>query len=667
MELAALKILVIIFGVSAFIVFLLGKLKIPSVVGFLVAGVIIGPYSLDLVRDLQSIELLAEIGVVLLLFTVGLEFSVKNLVKLRSIVFGGGLLQVLMTVAGVAFFSHFFLKQEINSAIFSGFLVSLSSTAIIMKILFDRAEIHTPYGRASLGILIFQDLCVVPMMFLLPVLAGRAGEAGGIGVSILKAALMVVATPLAARWVVPQILHQVVSLRMRELFVITIVLLCLGTALVSDLLGLSLALGAFLAGMIISESEYSSQAMADILPFKESFTGIFFISIGMLVNLNAFRTHIFQVIFAVAIILLIKIILGIFATLAVNLSLRAAIQTAFHLAQVGEFSFVLAVAGKGYGLISEDNYQIFLSVTVLTMIATPFLINLSAPISRVLSSMPLLKELDKNLIRGEKEHYLEKIEDHVLIIGYGVNGKNVAKVLRESGISYVILDFNSDTVRKMKRKGEPIYYGDGTRAEILRKLRVQHARVLVVAISDPAATRRMTQISRKENANLYIIVRTRYLAEIEDLIQLGANEVIPEEFETSMEIFSRVLHQYHVPINVISDHVENVRKDSYSMLRKLELPTKHLRDRSPLLGSIETEIYLLKEGSKADGYTLKGLDLRANTGATVVAVQRKDRIYQNPPADFVLKTGDTILIIGKKNEVRQAVACLETGSFCVID
>ena len=666
-EFVFLKALVIIFGVSAVVVFLLGKLKVPSVVGFLLAGVILGPSVLDLVDDPQAIQLLAEIGVVLLLFTIGLEFSLKNLLNLRAIVFGGGLLQVFMTIAAVALVSHLFYRHGTGTAVFNGFLVSLSSTAIVMKILFDRGEVHTSHGRASMGILIFQDLCVVPMMLLMPALAGRGGEAGDIAVTLLKATLMVVAILLAAQWVIPRILHQVVSLRIRELFVITLILLSLGTALITAHFGLSLALGAFLAGVIISESEYSSQAMADILPFKESLTGLFFVSIGMLMNLGMFRANMARVVMVVGAILVVKAAVTFLATLAVRLPLREAMKAAFSLAQIGEFSFVLAVAGKGFGLVSERDYQIFLSVSILTMVLTPLLIKLSAPASALLFSVPFFRYLGRDFASAENARYPGKMNDHVIIIGYGVNGRNVSRVLKESGIPYAVLDFNSDTVRKAKRQKEPIYYGDGTRVEILQKLRIQQAQVLVIAISDPAATRRITQIARKENPHLHIIVRTRYLSEVEDLNKLGANEVIPEEFETSVEIFSRVLHHFHVPINVISDHVENVRSDSYSMLRRLQLPRKPLAERHALLSDIETEVYLLKPGSKADGYTLKGLDLRANTGATIIAVQRKGRMYENPPPDFVLRKGDALLLIGKKNEVRQAVACLETGSFCLID
>ncbi len=250
----------------------------------------------------------------------------------------------------------------------------------------------------------------------------------------------------------------------------------------------------------------------------------------------------------------------------------------------------------------------------------------------------------------------------MIIIGSGVNGRNLARVLRESAIPYVILEFNIDIVRGMKKKDEPIYYGDGTRPEILRRLRIREAQLAVVAISDAAATRRITQLARKENPDLHVIVRTRYTAEIDDLIRLGADEVVPEEFETSVEIFSRVLHHYHTPVNVISDYVDHVRENSYKVLRKTELPKKHLGERTGFLKDIESEVYLLKKGTAAHGRTLKALDLRANTGATLIAVQRKSKVFQNPPPNFILKAGDAVLLIGKRQDIGLAVELFEGRS-----
>jgi CPA2 family monovalent cation:H+ antiporter-2 len=659
MDLSFLKALVMILGISALVISLLGKLKIPSIVGFLLAGLIVSPHSLNVIKDIGQVERVAEIGVVLLMFTIGLEFSVKNLAKLSGVVFGGGFVQVSLTAGLIGFFSYLIFDHGLNGSLFHGFLVSLSSTAIVMKMLFDRSEVHSPYGRTCVGILIFQDLCVVPLLFLIPVLAGNEGGFGELLLALLKAVLLVAAILLLSRWGIPQVLHQVVSLKIRDLFIITIILLCLGTALVSELLGLSLALGAFLAGVIISESEYASQAMADILPFKESFTGLFFISVGMLMNLDFAIAHMPMVVISVSVILIVKIIGAGISTLALGRSLRTALQTGFYLSQIGEFSFVLAVAGKSQGLITEEFYQLFLASSVTTMMATPFMMKAGEVLSAFLASKPLFQKLDRG--HGEGGRYPEQITDHVIIVGFGLNGKNLATVLKKTEIPYLVLDFDSGIVRKMKRAGEPIFFGDGTNLEILQKLGIQTAKVLVIAISDPAATRRITQLARKERPLLYIIVRTRYLAEVDDLNQLGADEVIPEEFETSIEIFSRVLHQYHVPVNVIAERTENVRKDSYNALRTVLLPRRALGERPEVLQDIEIEAYLLKEHFMASGRSISEVDLRARTGATIIAVQREGKIHPNPSSQFTLRSGDGIFLVGKKKEICQGAYYLESG------
>lgn len=660
MELEFLKPLFIIFGTAAIVVFILGRLKIPSIVGFLLAGIIMGPYGFELVSDVHIVEVLAEIGVILLMFTIGLEFSLGNLYALRYTVFGGGHIQVLLTTGIVALISYFFFQQTMNAALFHGFLVALSSTAIVIKLLFDRGEVTTPYGNTSVGILIFQDLCVVPLMLLVPILAGEGGGAGDIVLIMIKATVVVVAVLFIARWGVPLVLHQVVHSKSRELFVISIMLICIGIALLTSKLGLSLALGAFLAGIVISESEYASQAISDVLPFKESFIGLFFISIGMLMNLDFFRQYFFFIIGIVAMIFLVKVFTAGVAAYVIRQSLKNSFQTGFYLSQIGEFSFILAVAGKMHGLITGDLYQLFISATILTMLITPFTVGASSSVSTWLVSRRMLRRYDSSQRGVERETYPAQKSDHVIIVGFGVNGSNLARVLKASEIPYVILELNSSTVRAMKKKGEPIYYGDGTSLEILHKLRVQHARILVIAISDAAATRKIVQVARRENPSLYIIVRTRYVLEVEDLKKMGANEVIPEEFETSVEMFSRVLYHYNMPRNVVNEYIENIRSDSYKMLRSLKIPRKHLAERYEFFKGLGNETYLITKDSWVDNHSLETINLRAQTGATLIAIQRKDKIHHNPSPDFVLKTGDIVLLVGARENIDRAIDYIES-------
>jgi CPA2 family monovalent cation:H+ antiporter-2 len=654
MEYEFLKSLEVIFIASAAVILLLYKLKMPSLIGFIVAGIIIGPHGVGLVEDIHFIQILAEIGVILLLFTIGIEFSMSQLVRIKKAVLGGGGAQVLLTIILSASVTYIAIGH-INKSIFFGFLYALSSTAIVLKILTERGEIDSPHGHAMVGILIFQDLCIVPLMLLVPALSGTEIDTIDVGVKMGKAILIIAVVLLSARWLVPALLHQVVRTKSRELFLTTIILLCLGIALLTSRFGLSLALGAFLAGLIISESEYAHQAISDILPFKDSFMGLFFVSIGMLVDTEFVLDNVLRISEVVALIFILKIITGTASALMIGASVRSSVITGLGLAQIGEFSFVLAVAGKASGLITEEFYQIFLSSSVVTMIMTPFIINSAQPVSQWIITRPLLKKLSGWRKTSETDGHPRKKHDHVIIVGFGLNGRNLSKVLKESEIPYTVLEMNSDTVREMKKKGEPIYYGDGTSKEILHKIGIEKARLLVIAISDPVSTRRIVSIARHANPDVYIIVRTRYLVEVDDLKALGADEVIPEEFETSIEIFSRVLHRYSFPRNAILDMVDKIRSNSYTALRSVEVPRRHLFEKYEWLPEIEIDGYRIPEGSVLSEKTIKELQIRKKTGVTIIAVRRGKIVHTNPEPDFRFRSGDFLLFTGDRENMNTAL------------
>lgn len=654
-----LQALVLILGVSAIIVFILGKLKISSVVGFLLAGILIGPSGFDLIGKTNEIEILAELGVVLLMFTIGLEFSLKNLFQLRSVVLVGGASQVVLTIALIALLSHLFYGQTIKAGTFHGFLVALSSTAIVFKLLLDRGEMNNPHGRFSVGILIFQDLCVVPFMLLIPVLSGdTAGP--NIVITIGKAFLVVGLILIASRWLVPFVLRHIVSMKSRELFIISIMTLCLGTAVLTSSLGLSLALGAFLAGMVISESEYAAQAVSDVLPFKESFTGVFFISIGMLLDLKVLAGNPGGIVVMVLIIILIKLVIVTISSLLMGNSLKTSLVAGLYLFQVGEFSFVLALQGRRYGLISDNLYQAFLAASLVTMVLTPFFIRSANSIAQLAVTRTPLKIIERKKHQADREHYPGHIRDHVVIVGFGLNGGNLARVLHELGVTYAVLESNSRTVRSAKRKGEPIYYGDGTSIEILHKVGIKTASVLVVAISDAASTRRIVQLARSENSRLYIIARTKYVAEVDELKRLGANDVIPEEFETSIEIFSKALHHLQIPVNDIREHISKIRSDNYRALRAVKLPRRYFVEHEDTLRNIVIETYRIRRGSIADETTLLDLDLRSRTGVTAIGIERKGEVHRMPPAAFRLMADDVLLFIGSREDIDCAVEYLDS-------
>ena len=654
MELGFLKSLVIVLGVSALVVFLLHRLKIPSIVGFLVAGAIIGPYGIGVLKDVHSIEIMAEIGVVLLLFTIGIEFSMARLIRIRKAVIAGGGIQVLLTIT-LSAAAAYLLTGNANRSVFFGFLIALSSTAIVLKMLAEKGETDSPHGRIMVGILIFQDLCVVPLMLLIPALSGDAINMIDALIKMGEAVLIITVVLLSARWIVPGLLHQVVRTRSRELFITTIIFLCFGIAFLTSKFGLSLALGAFLAGLIISESEYSHQATSDILPFKDSFIGMFFVSVGMLMDIGYMSDNCLKIAVAVALIFGLKIITGIISALSIGSPLRTSIHAGLGIAQIGEFSFVLAVAGKASGIITGEFYQVFLSSSVVTMIMTPFVLKSAPFVSGWITSRHLLKRIASLKRVSEGEGFPRRRHGHVIIIGFGLNGRNLAKILKEAEIPYVVLEMNSDTVREMKKRGEPIYYGDGTSKEILHKIGMDKARLLVVAISDPVSTRRIVSIARHENSDIHIIVRTRYLVEVDELRELGADEVIPEEFETSIEIFSRVLHRYNFPKNVIMDMIDKIRSGSYTALRGMELPKRHLFEKCEWLPDIEIEGFKVMENSQPIGKSIAELQIRKKTGVTVIAVRRSHEVFTNPEPDFTFRAGDIILFTGERKNMVKAL------------
>jgi CPA2 family monovalent cation:H+ antiporter-2 len=655
-----LQSIVILFGVSASIVFALGKVRIPSIVGFLVAGLVMGPSGLDIVKNAEEIQILAEIGVVLLMFTIGLEFSLRNLMALRKLVFGGGTLQVVTAISFIALLSHLYLHVSLNQAVFLGFLVSLSSTAIVLKMLLDRAEMHTSYGRSSIGMLIFQDLCVVPFMLFIPVLAGNGGSASTTAYTLVKALLIIGGVLISSRWLVPFVLHQVVSLKSRELFVITVILLCLGTALLLSNAGLSLALGAFLAGIIISESEYSSQAISDILPFKEAFTGLFFITIGMLLDLSFLFGSLATIGVVVLIIVLIKIVTSVIAAFLAGQTIASGLQTGFYLSQIGEFSFILAVVGMAQGLITQQLYQVFLAASIITMMITPFMMGAAVPVSEWLVSSSPFRRLSSLHAGRESGRYPETLDDHVIVIGFGVNGSNIARVLKEAGIPYAVLESDPSIVRRGKKQGEPIYYGDGASVELLHSVGLDTARLLVVVISDPSTTRRIIQTAKQHNPDILIIVRTRLVAEVDHLVDAGADEVVPEEFETSIEIFSKILHHYHMPANIIREQIDKVREKTYLAFRGIDAPRTFLFERLDLLKNVVVETYSVQEKSGVVGLTLGEIKFRSRTGTTIIGVERGKTLHQMPSSSFRLQPGDVLFFIGSREKVRSGVDLLDS-------
>lgn len=650
-QISILTELLLVLAVTLGIVFLFHKLRLPTIVGFLLAGVFLGPDGLGLIRNASQVETLAGIGVVFLLFTIGLEFSLGQLAQTGRTVLWAGIFQILITIVVVLLVS-LFLGYGIEISIFYGFLVSLSSTAIVLRIYNDRGEIDALQGRLATGILLLQDLCIVPMMLLVPVL-GQSGKISFplIGWAFLKAFLALLIIVSATRTVFPWLLRQVTLLRNRELFVLFIVFICLGMAWLTSEAGLSLALGAFIAGLVISESEFSHQIIADILPLRDCFSGIFFISIGMLLNLDFLMHNVFSALLNLILIVGIKGVVIFVIFWWFYRSLRLGVVLGLSLAQVGEFSLILAKAGAGYGLLTATSEQTFLSASILSMIVTPFLIQWAQRLAFGIEAV--VRAPSGELLSEKKEGGVTT--GHVIVVGYGLNGQNLSRVLKEVGIPYRILEMDPDLVNEARAADEPITFGDGTRPGVLQKMGIEKARILVLAISDPVATSHVVSQVRRLRHDLYIIVRTRYVAEIDRLYTLGANQVIPEEFETSVEIFARVLQEYHLPRNVISLQVDLIRKEHYGTLRGLRLQGKRLDELTQFLVGTTTDTLLILEGSPAVGQTLAGLEVRQKSGVTVIAVVRDGKSFHNPAPDFRLASGDILVLLGSHKELDEAM------------
>src|SRR5881409_2206921 len=545
-QLHILRDLAVIFAGSLLVILVFYRLKLPALPGFIVAGILLGPNALGLVNDPRDVEGLAEVGVIMLLFTIGIEFSLSRLREMGRQILAGGIAQMGFTVLATLGVGLAFLGSW-RVSLFLGFLIALSSTAIVLKVLTDSGEIDAPHGRLATAVLIFQDLCVVPIMLVLPFLAGKAeGGIVGLLVALGKAALVVAGVVLAARTIVPRALKEILKTRSRELFLIAVILIGTLTALGTAAAGASLALGAFLAGLIISESDYGYQALAELLPFRDVFISLFFVAVGMLVQVQFVRDHPLLALGGVGVIMGGKTITAAVGPALLGYSGRVALLAGLAVSQIGEFSFVLAREGRAAGLLAEGLYQTFLAVAVLTMLVTPFLLQggpaLIDGLERLVPLDRLLPGLRPSALTAGEQPFI----DHVIVACYGLNGRNLTAALRSIDAPYLIVELNAQTVRQARSRGEPAFYGDATREEILRALGIDRARMLVAAISDPAATRRMVRVARGLNPGVHIIARTRYVVEIPELIRLGANDVIPEEFETSIEIFARVLAYYGV-------------------------------------------------------------------------------------------------------------------------
>lgn len=554
-----LRDLLILFGFATVAAVALQRARQSTVVAYLLTGMLVGPSGLQLITNREAIELMAEVGVVLLLFTIGIEFSLNKLLHMRQVVLGAGSRQVGLTIV-VTLLVAFGFGLAWREGLFWGFLVAASSTAIVLKLLFERQELDSMHGRAIVGVLLFQDLCVVPMMAVIPALAAPSRAVVlSIVWAVVKAAVIVGGILMVAHSFFPPLWRAIVELRNKEIFLIATIFFSLGTAWAAGQLGLSLALGAFLAGLVLSESEYAHQILSEILPFRDSFSSLFFISVGMLINLNLVEQNGPAVAGTAAGILLVKLVCGAAAMLTLGFPLRMSLLVGLSLAQVGEFSFVLLQQGAGLRLVSPAAYQTFLAASVATMMLTPLIIQASPALAARLSEMRALRRFFPEPAQEELEQQATALRDHAIICGYGLNGRLAAGVLGRLRIPYVVLETNPETVQKASAIQERIFFGDGSNQEILQKAGLARARVIIYAISDPFALGRAVANARALNPKINIIVRTKRLEDASELERAGASQVISEELEAAAEIIICLLELYGLPRKEAFAYVQETR------------------------------------------------------------------------------------------------------------
>ncbi|WP_218827716.1 cation:proton antiporter [Rubricoccus marinus] len=649
-ELAAL------FAAGVLVAYLCYKVRLVPIAGFLLAGVAVGPNALGLVTDLELVQQIAEVGVILLLFSIGVEFSLKEMARLARPIFLGGGVQVGLTIAAVAGIA-LALGVPFGASVFTGFLVAMSSTAIVLKVLAERAESDTPVGRIALAMLLFQDIIIVVMALLIPILAGEGGTGLGIAWALGKAALVIVAVLVGARQIVPWFLDRIAKTRRTELFLLAVAAICLGVGWAASLAGVSIALGAFLAGLLVSESDYAEHALSEVLPLQTLFTAAFFLSVGMLLDPAFLVQNLGWVLLAAAGVLLLKGVIAAIGARVIGYPIGVALAGGLALGQVGEFSFVLALEGASVGLtplaLGETGSQGLIAVTVVLMILTPLLIATAprlAALGRRMETATDGAAPEAEAASGGGHGHGVGLADHTVVIGYGPAGRRLARVLADVGIPFAVSDMNARSLQEAREDDIPVVYGDASREPILLSLGADRAKLLVVAINDRDATRRIVSVARHLNPTLQIIARTRFTTDVETLTRAGADVVVPEELETTVRLFSQVLGAYLVPKDEIERQVSAVRQDDYGVLRG-SIQEAHLMVLQGLdEEGLHTRAVAVREGAPAAGRSLADLSLRQRHGITVMAVRRGRQTIGNPAGEFQVEAGDRLVMVAEAEQ-----------------
>jgi len=629
-------------------------LRQPVLLGYLLAGMVVGPAGLGLIKELVQVETLAQFGVAFLLFALGVEFSFSELKKVKGISLGGGSLQIALTILITALISlSIGWVTSPAQGVFLGAILSLSSTAVVLKCLMERGETATPHGQVMLGILVVQDLALGLMLAVLPALDQPMEEIGlAVGWALLQTGLIALGAVFAGIWIIPPLLRLLARTESRELFLLGVVALCLGIALLTEHLGLSIEMGAFVAGLMISEVEYADQTLTYVEPLRDIFASLFFAAIGMLIDPVFLWNNLELILGLVALVFIGKFLIVTPLVVLFRYPLKTALITGLGLAQIGEFSFVLASEGQAMGLVSRRVYLLILGTTAVTLVITPFILRLVPQLFAWAEGLPWLRQyLEKSDVPLEIAEDLPN-QGHVVVCGYGRVGRNIVQVLQGHNYPVLVIDQSERQIQELRQTGIPYIYGNASSLHVLEKAGVKTAQGMAIALPDPTSTRLCLKRSLELTPDLDVVVRANQDKDIELLYQLGAREVVQPEFEASLELSSHLMTGLGLPLPVIQRDMQQIRSSHYLGLRSERPSYQVSRELKEAAQDLSNKWYLLPPNSPMIGMTLAETHLRQLTGVSLIAVQRSSgEELDYPDGQTVLRTGDRLLVVGSPDEL----------------
>ncbi|MDJ1182524.1 cation:proton antiporter [Roseofilum casamattae] len=644
--------LTVVLGASALGGYVASRLRQPVLLGYLASGFIVGPFGFQLLTEVEQIKPLAEIGVAFLLFALGVEFSLAELKRVKEIAIQGSLLQIGLTLSLVAIATSLLGWAEgWNQAVFLGSILSLSSTAVVLKTLTERGEVNTLHGQVMLAILIAQDLALGLMLAILPALDNPENLWPTLGGALLKALIFFGLAIAFGKWVVPPAIKSVARTESSELFLLTTIALCLGVALVTAALGLSIEMGAFVAGLMMSEIDYADQALAKILPLRDTFASLFFASIGMLIDPRILLDNFGIILALVILVMLGKALIILPTVLNFGYSFKTATIAALGLNQIGEFSFVLALKGFDLGLLSEEKYFLILGTTAITLVLTPLGIRSAPRLVDWFGSIPALANILRRFQQVKELSLPETMDNHVVLAGYGRVGEAIARIMHNRGYPLLVVENSEAAIQRLRQKNIPYIFGDADSELVLEKTHLEKAKALAIALPDPASTRLLLKRALEFAPNLDVVARSHNNSEIDVLTQLGAQEVVQPEFEAALEMGAHLLSTLGESQWAIQSAIQTIHQERYQSVRPDSMVSIQQKWIADATESLHHEWVVVDQTSSLDWMTLTATDIRHLTGVTVMAIQQGDDLLYYPKKQITLRSGDQLLVVGEPDEI----------------